>query len=342
MQIRTMKLMLAVVGAMSLVLTGCPDGGRESLACTDTTQCIEGEICHPSAKVCVQTCTLATNECPDSAPKCEPIGGGNTQEICKCSTTALCQRDERVTDASTLECTSAGVCAPAGGTTTPACTKNADCTTSGQVCDVAAGVCKAACTKNADCTTSGQVCEVASGLCKAQTTGNACQGQGKSTCNYGEFCNTGTSTSGTCAVMPAPTCQNYTNFTQRDQLGVTGPMLFTASVVSAAVETTPLNQRWCQDTSAPKRVRVKLSAYANTPFPENKSALNGFLYVLVAGSQTSATALVSDTAADYVVSGTNKERADIIVNFCVAQDSTTRSLGFYFTNGNFLCYQANY
>jgi len=120
MQIRTMKLMLAVLGAMSMVLTGCPDGGREDLACTATTDCLEGEICHPSAKVCVQTCTTG-GDCPESAKTCEAIGGGNTQMICKCSTDALCQRDERVADASTLKClipsgATNGVCAPAGTT----------------------------------------------------------------------------------------------------------------------------------------------------------------------------------------------------------------------------------
>ncbi|WP_309893298.1 hypothetical protein [Archangium sp.] len=119
MQIRTMKLMLAVLGAMSMVLTGCPDGGREDLACTATTDCLEGEICHPSAKVCVQTCTTG-GDCPESAKTCEAIGGGNTQMICKCSTDALCQRDERVADASTLVCNTASkVCAPPGTTPTP-------------------------------------------------------------------------------------------------------------------------------------------------------------------------------------------------------------------------------
>ena len=120
MQIRTMKLMLAVLGAMSMVLTGCPDGGREDLACTATTDCLEGEICHPTAGVCVQTCTAGT-DCPESAKTCEAIGGGNTQMICKCTTDALCQRDERVADASTLKClipsgATNGVCAPAGTT----------------------------------------------------------------------------------------------------------------------------------------------------------------------------------------------------------------------------------
>jgi hypothetical protein len=309
MQIRTMKLMLAVLGAMSMVLTGCPDGGRESLTCTDNTECIEGEICHPSAKVCVQTCTAGT-DCPSSAKTCEAIGGGNNQMICKCSTDALCQTDERVSDASTLMCNTAfKVCAPAG-TTAPACTKNEDCT-------------------------GGQVCDVASGMCKAPTTGATCQGEGKSTCTYGEFCNIPSGTSGTCAAPPAPTCENYTNFTAKTtELGTTGPILYKAALQSANVE------QFC-DPATPKRVKVKLSAYSSTAFPDNKDALNGFLYVRVNGSTTSGPGLISSTTGNYVRS-TDNLQADMIVSFCVAETSKTLSLGFYFKGGNFLCYQANY
>ncbi len=174
MQIRKMTLMLAALGALSMTLTGCPEGdGRESLTCTDNAGCLENEICHPTAKVCVQTCTAGA-DCPDSSKTCEAIGGTSDQSaqmICKCSTDALCQTDERISDASTLTCsTTSKVCVPPG--TTPACTTNADCT-------------------------GGQVCDTATGTCKAPTTGATCSGEGKSTCNYGEFCS-----SSTCAAVP--------------------------------------------------------------------------------------------------------------------------------------------
>ncbi|HEX8820247.1 MAG TPA: hypothetical protein VF794_10000 [Archangium sp.] len=152
MQIRKMTLMFTVLGAMSMVLTACGDGGRDSLTCTEGgAECIDGEICHPTAKVCVQTCTTG-GDCPESAKTCAAIGNGNTQMICQCSTDALCQRDERVTDASTLKCSiptgaTTGVCAPAG--TTPVETTcnpaNQPGTCSyGQICSSTTTKCEAA------------------------------------------------------------------------------------------------------------------------------------------------------------------------------------------------------
>lgn len=116
MQLRKMTLMLAALGAMSMMMTAC-DGGRTSadLACTADTDCTgEGEICHPTAGVCVQTCSTNA-DCPDSAKRCEAVGGANIQKVCKCDTTALCQSDARVSDPENLACSS-GVCAPTGTT----------------------------------------------------------------------------------------------------------------------------------------------------------------------------------------------------------------------------------
>ncbi|AKJ02413.1 hypothetical protein ATI61_108200 [Archangium gephyra] len=119
MQLRKMTLMLAALGAMSMVLTGCPDGGRESLTCTADTDCIEGEICHPGAKVCVQTCTSGA-DCPESSKTCEVISSTNSTKVCQCSTDALCQRDERISDASGLKCsTTHKVCTDGDTTPTP-------------------------------------------------------------------------------------------------------------------------------------------------------------------------------------------------------------------------------
>jgi hypothetical protein len=140
MQLRKMTLMIAALG---LALTACPGGGREDLSCTADTDCSEDgtEICHPQAKVCVQTCTSST-DCPDSAKTCEAISSANSQKICKCSTDALCQTDERVTDASTLSCdTTFRVCkstGTGGGQTPPgaACTGSSQSTCAyGQFCN---------------------------------------------------------------------------------------------------------------------------------------------------------------------------------------------------------------
>jgi hypothetical protein len=161
MQIRTMKLMLAVLGAMSMVLTGCPDGGREDLTCTDATQCLEGEICHPTAGVCVQTCTTG-GDCPESAKTCAAISASDNRMICKCTTAELCQRDERVADASNLECAiptgaTNGVCVPKG--TTPV----------EQTCNPAnqPGTCN-----------YGQICSSTTNKCEAAPQGTCTQATG--------------------------------------------------------------------------------------------------------------------------------------------------------------------
>jgi len=300
MQLRKMTLMLVALGAMSMVLTGCPEDAP-TLTCSADADCLESELCHPNAKVCVQKCTSSA-ECPDTAKTCEALDPANasSQKICKCSTTALCNTGRETADLVCLTETYK-VCAPK-------CSTDTDCAAD-QTCDTTAGVCK-----------------------PKSTTGNTCSGEGRTTCNYGEFCS-----SSRCAAVPAPTCDNYQNFTQKNQLGTTGPIIFRANTESAAVDS------FCGTGSAtPKRVRVKLSAYSNTPFPDDKDDLNGFFYVTVNGNQNSGPALISTSAGNYVVTGTNRDRADMIVSFCVAQNSTTLSLGFYFRSGNFLCYQANY
>ena len=130
MQLRNVKLMLAALGAMSMVLTGCPEDLKE-LTCTDNTQCLESEICHPDAKVCVQTCTSSA-DCPDTAKTCDVLSATNPQKICQCSTDALCNMDRDEQDLA---------CAPDSRVCVPKCTADADCA-SGQTCDTTAGICK--------------------------------------------------------------------------------------------------------------------------------------------------------------------------------------------------------
>ncbi|QRO00990.1 hypothetical protein JRI60_19115 [Archangium violaceum] len=301
MQLRKMSLMLTVLGAVGMMLTGC-GGDEQTLTCSADTDCLESEICHPNAKVCVQTCTAGA-DCPDTAKTCEALdtSSASSPKICKCSTDALCNTGRETAD---LTCSSAyKVCVPSG--TAGGCTTNADCA-------------------------SGQTCQA--GVCKAPTTGSTCSGEGKSTCNYGEYCS-----SSTCAAVPAPTCDNYQNFTDRTKLGTTGPITFKAVTTSATTDTT-----WCAGAGTPKRVKVTISAYSNTPFPQDKDQLNGLFWVQVNGSPKSATDIISASAGNYTVTGTNRERADIVLNFCVAADSQTLSTGVYFTGGNFFCYRANY
>jgi hypothetical protein len=184
-----------------------------------------------------------------------------------------------------------------------------------------------ACTTDANCA-SGQVCS--NGTCVAASA--TCSGEGKSTCAYGQFCSTNT-----CAAVPAPTCENYQNFAGKTtELGNTGPIIFKAVTTSAAVDS------FCGTGTNRKRVKVTVSAYSNTPFPQTKDELNGLFYVQVAGTKLDGSDTISSSAGNYTVTGTNRERADFIMNFCVAETSSTLSIGAYFTGGNFFCYQSNY
>ena len=109
MQLRKMTLMLAVLGTMSMVLTGCPDGGRESLACTETADC------HRRPKSVIRPPRCACRPVRASVPTAPSRRGGarrsaaaNTQKICKCDATANCAADERV-DAELVCNTTTGV-----------------------------------------------------------------------------------------------------------------------------------------------------------------------------------------------------------------------------------------
>jgi hypothetical protein len=47
-------------------------------------------------------------------------------------------------------------------------------------------------------------------------------------------------------------------------------------------------------------------------------------------------------SGDYTVSGESRERAEIVVSLCFDPATISVSTGFYFTQGNFLCYQATF
>ena len=272
---------------------------ERSLSCADNSGCLVSELCHPTAKVCVQTCT-GSFDCPDSAKTCEAVSATYTQKVCKCSTNELCNIERDTAD---LVCTSVDrVCAPR-------CTSDVACGT-GKSCDTATGQCK---------------------VKETDTTGSPCVGEGQSTCNYGTYCQ-----AGVCSALPAPVCDNYQNFTNRNALGTTGPILFGARVRSATTDT-----GYCPEPT-PTHVKLVLSAYSSVPFPPYQDGLRNLFRVLVSGSAVDATRLVTSTSSDYVVSGTNRERADITVNLCASSASVTLSTAFYFTSGNFLCFQAHW
>ncbi|QDF06344.1 hypothetical protein BHS04_24545 [Myxococcus xanthus] len=296
MQLRKMMLVLTALGAMSGLMAGCGDDSTSPGACTSNDECGESEICHPTAQVCVQTCNSGS-DCPSTAKTCAPLGGTSTTSICQCSTDVLCN----------------------GGT---------DSESTGLVCSDLDNVCVTACTSNAECT-GDRTCNVSTGQCEeGDTQPTSCSGEGRSTCAHGQICS-----SGTCSAPPAPTCQNYTAFPNKADLGTTGPIIYKVETVGAATDS------FC-DPSVPKRLRVRVSAYSSTPFPARSQDLSDFFYVVTTGGRSNAT--VSSSSGNYTVSGANNDQAQIIVSLCVAASSTTNSAGFYFKDGNFACHQSNY
>ncbi len=323
MQLRNTLVMLTALSALSLVMTACDTGETSGATCTQDGDCTgtPAQICHPTAKICVQTCTAGA-DCPSTAKTCAAISASDSRQVCQCSTDALCNSGGS-TDL---------VCSNLDKVCEAKCTTDAACGT-GRTCDTATGQCKAGATCSPACGT-GQTCDPTTNTCVNNNPGGTCSGDGQSTCKYGtEFCSTST-----CTAIPAPSCQNYTNFSNKSSLGTTGTIIYSARVVSAASDT------YCSNSnpSLPKRVKIALSAYSSTPFPATKAELNGFFYVVVDGTASDATQSVSTSTGNYTVSGAHQENAEIVYSLCRAADSTTTSTGFYFVNGNFFCFQANY
>jgi len=199
MQIRKTIWMLTALSAMSLVMTGCPEDGEGSTTCASATDCLESEICHPTAKVCVTTCASGA-DCPDTAKTCAAVSATDTTKVCQCSTDILCNKDQ-ATDL---------------------------------VCSTLDKVCTAKCTSDAACGT-GRTCEMATGQCKAggSNPGATCVGEGLSTCSYGQYC-----TASKCTAVAAPTCANF-NPAQGGKTPVwttssTGPIIYDVTQVSFA------------------------------------------------------------------------------------------------------------
>ncbi|WPB81478.1 hypothetical protein KYC5002_20455 [Archangium violaceum] len=267
-----------------------------NLSCTNDSNCLEVEICHPTAKVCVRTCVSGA-DCPDSAKACDLLSASDTRKVCKCSTDSLCNLDRDTPDL---------------------------------VCSNQDKVCAPRCTEDVDCAV-GRICETSTGQCQVWGgTGAPCTGEGQSTCDYGtHFCGTNQ-----CTPLPAPTCANYENFSNKGNLGTTGSVLYNPRLLSVATDTA-----YCGMTTS-TRAKIALSAYRSWPFPASRDGLSGFFMVRPDGMVMDATTLVS--ARDYSVSGDNRERAEIVVNLCFDPATTSASTGFYFTDGNFLCYQVTF
>lgn len=250
---------------------------------------------------------------------------------------ALCAQDSECGD---NEICSAGFCMQT-------CESAADCPDSNKNCVAQSStstqkVCK--CQTDALCQgDSGNTdlkCDTASGACTTTGTGSGddpatCTGEGQGTstpaCKYGtKYCS-----SGSCTALPAPTCNNYTNFANKSALGTNGIIIYSVSTGTVSTDSA-----FC-GTATPKRVRIVVNAYNDEAFPATKDELSGMFYVTAGGAASDATQYVSSSTGNYTRFDNNR-RAQITVSLCVAAGDTSTSTGFYFTGGNFFCHLASY
>jgi hypothetical protein len=199
MQLRKMAF-VAALSTFGFMMAGCPEDTATSTTCSTTADCVaDSEICHPTAKVCVQTCTEGS-DCPDSSPTCAALSDTDTTLVCQCTTDSGCNTDRETADL---------------------------------LCDPESAVCVQRCTSDATCST-GSTCNLTTGVCESGGVGTTCAGEGLSTCDYGNIC-----TASTCQAPAAPACENYTNLSadRKATLGTTGPIIFATSLVSAQADT---------------------------------------------------------------------------------------------------------
>jgi hypothetical protein len=173
-----MFMRLGLVGATGAVLAltwmACGEDAATGAACDTDEDCRTGELCHPDAKQCVQTCEIGA-DCPSSARNCEELSSTDTRNICKCVTSELC----------------------AGG----------DGTGSSAICSTAFEICMTKCGSDSDCP-SGTTCETSTGQCLTCNPSSTTLGTngGPDTCNYGDFC----SSAGRCTAAPEGACTQAT------------------------------------------------------------------------------------------------------------------------------------
>jgi hypothetical protein len=305
MQLRNVAFaaVLSAVGFMSVACGEEETTEPTSLTCTTDANCVAGsEICHPDAKVCVQTCTQGS-ECPSSSGTCGPISETDTRTVCQCSTNAGCNTDREVADL---------ICSLETAVCVPRCTSDAACGT-GATCNTTTGECEG--------TTGG-----------GQPEGATCSGEGRTTCSYGDFCSTSTCTA---APVAATDCENFPAGSRPawDPATASGPVIY-----SVDFESYQANYQFCQ-ASAPDAFIVSVRAYrTDVDWPSRRSGLQGFFYVNTGARQFDILAeglLVPNTG--YNRSTTNQKNAEFQVYLCRPANSNTIQPGFYFTGGNPVC-----
>src|SRR5690606_6021060 len=233
-----------------------------------------------------------------------------------------------------LSCGTGEICHPDAGVCVTTCTDANDCGDEAKTCaaigdDDDRKVCQ--CQTDALCAgfAEGLTCDLQSAVCVGDGTGgggnaDSCEGQGQATCDYGDFCN-----DGECAAAPQAddSCPNF------DRRGITwtpedgtGPVIYEVSTIS------PISG-FCGADSKPFSARV-LAYNANGTFPTQRTALQGFFYVRVNGTESDATLLMTNENYRITNGGKNGE---FNLTFCAATNLSSVDVGLYFTNGNEVC-----
>lgn len=319
MQLRKMVVMLTALGAMSLMMTGCDGDTATAGLCTDDTSCTGNEICHPTAKVCVSTCTTSA-DCPANAKTCAAVAGAS-QSVCQCETTQLCNLDRDTADQ---------VCSTLDKVCTTACSADTDCPT-GRTCDTATGQCGAAtntdpckgqCTATETCDTTGTT-----PTCRPPSTvGNSCQGTAQSTCSYGEYCGSAS----TCTLPPAPTCGNLAGKPAANFTPATGTGNIIYNVVKRTFET---DTAGCPGTTNPVKAIPRIFFYTKEgTLPATEEGLQGFFYVRTDKGEIPLNAA---NLLNYTRSADGKSAT--IDAFLCTPNVNEIILAFYFTGGNGYC-----
>ncbi|MFL5318879.1 MAG: hypothetical protein ACJ790_04425 [Myxococcaceae bacterium] len=346
----------AVIGATFAACGG--DNPTGPTNCSADSDCQTGEICHPTAKFCVQSCTAGA-DCPDSAKNCDALTpGGTGPKFCQCSTTALCSKDN-----------ADQICRAVDKICAAKCTSDSECGGNGRTC--VDGDCKAG-TSNTDGGTDGGTgsCDWAncsstafgSGaqMCNGSScgAGPTCTGSDQSTCSYGSFCN-----GGACGYPPRPqsgnvgtnACQNFysgshANGPAWNPSSSTGPVIYDVSEISHGTGSVPVGGttcggNFCECFDNQTEFKIRLRAYrTDTNWATNR---NGFatagptlFYVNTSGTDRDVMAnpRLLDPSTGY---NTQSNPKDIEFQMWFCLDGTGINAfqpGFYFQGGNEACH----
>lgn len=240
----TKNLLWALIAgvATGAVFSACGETGGESITCTSSASCLEGEVC--AAGVCVVSCEDDT-ACPAAAPTCaEFTATGETLSgnVCQCATDAECNSD----GVTGLVCNTFGLC-------TPSCAEGADGTAAEYTCP------------------TGFTCN-ASGKCDEDEVTPACDPQvatigaagGPDTCAYGEDC---VSSSGTPACVDVP---HQTTGEGANAPGTWDTAAMDAPVILAVTGTVNTNTTAQQcNPAGSDAIEVAIDYYAPNGYPKS-------------------------------------------------------------------------